>query len=539
MLASMSTSRPGSLATLALALFLAGGVPQVSSGGITAPALVRRLTAMENVVLGLAKEVEDAFEIHHASCTDSMGASCAGTLLSGCASALPSPVCDGSGPSMEACGIDSGCGQRVDYSCSNVRVPDGADLLTSIVPLEVGAASVDSLCWQQRLVPVFRQQIASFRQDTDFEGAIPSIYFSGVDGTFIISPARHRKSCGDYDPRVRPWYVAASSGPKDVVLVLDVSGSMSGTGLSVAKKAATRIISALTIGDHFAIVAFSDPVQFQSGATLQRATSEAKEKASRDVEGLTAVGGTNFLAAFQTTFSILDQSVVDEASSGCSKAILFLTDGKTNSPEAEVMGLIESRNRAHQAIIFSYSLGDQADDLMPKRMACENRGVWAAVPHAENLADSMGAYHKLFASGLGGAENAAFTAWVEPYMFASRGWTGTSVSAPVYDRAQVPRVCRRLIRISPRGTGGVVSGEVPCRPAQQLHVQGAAGRCMRGGHQSPPVLRLRGSPQPRAKKVPREHLPGRAGGVGPGRAVVLPVPPSGARRLQEAGVLLA
>ena len=25
----------------------------------------------------------------------------------------------------------------------------------------------------------------------------------------------------DYDPRVRPWYIAATSGPKDVVIVLD------------------------------------------------------------------------------------------------------------------------------------------------------------------------------------------------------------------------------------------------------------------------------------------------------------------------------
>ena len=31
--------------------------------------------------------------------------------------------------------------------------------------------------------------------------AIPSVYFGGVDGTFLMSPARHMESCGDYDPR--------------------------------------------------------------------------------------------------------------------------------------------------------------------------------------------------------------------------------------------------------------------------------------------------------------------------------------------------
>jgi hypothetical protein len=32
---------------------------------------------------------------------------------------------------------------------------------------------------------------------------------------------------GTFDPRFRPWYSAAASGPKNVVMVIDVSGSMS------------------------------------------------------------------------------------------------------------------------------------------------------------------------------------------------------------------------------------------------------------------------------------------------------------------------
>ena len=48
------------------------------------------------------------------------------------------------------------------------------------------------------------------------------------------------------DPRIRPWYVAASSGPKDVVIVLDVSGSMSQYNrLDLAKEAAETVINTL------------------------------------------------------------------------------------------------------------------------------------------------------------------------------------------------------------------------------------------------------------------------------------------------------
>ena len=30
----------------------------------------------------------------------------------------------------------------------------------------------------------------------------------------------------DFDPRLRPWFVSATSGPKDVVIILDMSRSM-------------------------------------------------------------------------------------------------------------------------------------------------------------------------------------------------------------------------------------------------------------------------------------------------------------------------
>ena len=51
---------------------------------------------------------------------------------------------------------------------------------------------------------------------------------------FPGSPGNCPNGVNNYDPRVRPWYVAASSGPKDVILVLDVSGSMRDYGRLVS-----------------------------------------------------------------------------------------------------------------------------------------------------------------------------------------------------------------------------------------------------------------------------------------------------------------
>ena len=39
----------------------------------------------------------------------------------------------------------------------------------------------------------------------------------------------------DYDPRTRPWYIAATGGPKDIVIILDCSLSMKGEKFAIAQ----------------------------------------------------------------------------------------------------------------------------------------------------------------------------------------------------------------------------------------------------------------------------------------------------------------
>ncbi len=51
-------------------------------------------------------------------------------------------------------------------------------------------------------------------------------YFGAVEGLVRLYPGREWSVnfagfYKDYDPRVRPWFIAATSGPKDVVIILD------------------------------------------------------------------------------------------------------------------------------------------------------------------------------------------------------------------------------------------------------------------------------------------------------------------------------
>jgi Mg-chelatase subunit ChlD len=75
---------------------------------------------------------------------------------------------------------------------------------------------------------------------------------------------------GSYDPRVRPWYIAGSRGPNNVIMILDVSGSVEGLRLEFMKAAAKRVVEALTVSNRVADVPFltSASLIVESGGTL-------------------------------------------------------------------------------------------------------------------------------------------------------------------------------------------------------------------------------------------------------------------------------
>lgn len=80
--------------------------------------------------------------------------------------------------------------------------------------------------------------------------------------------------------------------------------------------------------------------------------------------------------AMTTTFNLLDASRAagDEASSECSKAILFLSDGtitqglgKYNNT-LEIVEHVEDLNAEIEAQIFSFALGSDADEVSGSRL---------------------------------------------------------------------------------------------------------------------------------------------------------------------------
>ena len=387
----------------------------------------------EGLVLELAKEVEEQQALR----CGITASDCQEMSYDNCGTRYPFQTCPASGLDIAACGD---CGGLFDYTVTSVRLAESVRTDGDNNPLDDEVK--ETVCYTRHLEEWLVTKKADNEATQVYGDRLPQMYFGGHNGAFRIYPARHSETCGSYDTRERPWYVAASSGPKDVVIVLDTSGSMSSYDrISLQSTAANDVIDALTIGDHFGVVEFNSGAQtLNPGGRLLQATVENKDTMKALVDGLVAGGSTNFYAAFEEAFDLIDASTAYEASSNCHTAILFLTDGVMSDgyTESQVYNLINQRNAAYDATVFTYSLGSGADDVIPKAIACETGGIWAGIPDGDDLSSYMTGYYKLLAMGLGDGANEGFTAWVEPYAFSTGGGMGTTVSAPVYDRSASP-----------------------------------------------------------------------------------------------------
>lgn len=95
--------------------------------------------------------------------------------------------------------------------------------------------------------------------DANRNGRYGRAYVGTNLGSFRSYPANRQvegDTCRDYDPRFRSWYVTATSGSKNVILLIDISGSMDGAPIAVAKEAAKNVINTLSNSDFIGVVVF-------------------------------------------------------------------------------------------------------------------------------------------------------------------------------------------------------------------------------------------------------------------------------------------
>ena len=93
-------------------------------------------------------------------------------------------------------------------------------------------------------------------------------------GIFRSYPTIRNKTCQNYDPRFRPWYAAASSGAKNVLIFIDTSEKMYRDPINLAKLVAETAIDTLSNNDFFGVVSFNENAQSVHSEGMVRGTQE-------------------------------------------------------------------------------------------------------------------------------------------------------------------------------------------------------------------------------------------------------------------------
>lgn len=250
--------------------------------------------------------------------------------------------------------------------------------------------------------PVSQSYVNIAAKEADPEERVGYIYFSDhKSGSYLGWPAVDWCPDSSYDPRFRPWYSSGSTGPKDLVIVVDVSGSMYSNGRADLAKAATKaVIDTLEWKDYATIILFNDGIAAQYSNNLVPMFDAERINAKNWLENqIWAQGGTNFRTSLNTAFDVISSSVRAGTTSMCEKAILFLTDGEADFSEADYER-IKGYSTEMSVALFTYALGSGADTTVTRRLACENKGILYPLADGADLSRAMSKYYEYFASGV-------------------------------------------------------------------------------------------------------------------------------------------
>ncbi len=171
--------------------------------------------------------------------------------------------------------------------------------------------------------------------------------------------------------------------PRDLTLVVDVSGSMSGDKIEQAKAALRQALGTLRAEDRFRLISFSSRVtNFRDGFTA--ATAENLSAARAFVDGLIADGGTNIAGALEAA---LGSTVAEERL----PIIVFVTDGIPSVGDQAPEHIAQTAgSHIGRARIFTVGVGSDVNTYLLDRLATEGRGTAEYVAPDANVEVAMG-----------------------------------------------------------------------------------------------------------------------------------------------------
>jgi Ca-activated chloride channel homolog len=179
--------------------------------------------------------------------------------------------------------------------------------------------------------------------------------------------------------------------PRDLVFVLDRSGSMEGWKMVAARRAAARIIDGLTGRDRFAVLAFDDRIDEPAGLVgMVPATDRNRFRAVEFLATLASRGGTELAAPLARASRLLD-----DGEAGRDRVLVLCTDGQVGN-EDQILASLGGELRGKR--VFTLGIDQAVNAGFLKRLAAVGGGSCELLESEDRLDDAMERIHRRVAA---------------------------------------------------------------------------------------------------------------------------------------------
>lgn len=154
----------------------------------------------------------------------------------------------------------------------------------------------------------------------------------------------------------------------NVVLALDISGSMRGEKINNARKALVDFINSMDDSETLSVVTFNKDVNW---LLQQKPLKENREEITKRISGLYASGDTSLYDAIIQGYQLLKKN----ASDGKISAMVVLSDGQDTSSSKHLDELLSTirATESNAVLVFPIGYGSDADKEVLKKIANETK----------------------------------------------------------------------------------------------------------------------------------------------------------------------
>ncbi len=161
---------------------------------------------------------------------------------------------------------------------------------------------------------------------------------------------------------------------KDVIFLMDTSGSQQGEPLAQCKELMRRFINGLNPDDTFTIIDFANTATYLSQQPLNN-TPQNRQRAINYINSLNANGGTELMHGINAVMKF-------PATSGRLRSIVLLTDGFIGN-DNEILAAIQDKLKPGNRL-YSFGVGSSVNRYLLNRIAEIGRGTCQIVRQNEN-----------------------------------------------------------------------------------------------------------------------------------------------------------